>query len=217
VSGGVVFIMVLAVPLVFLGGLKETYLSSTWTLTYRELRALRTGGAVTYGNRPPVLLRLAAQLKLDHVYEEGPGIIVVARNVPPESGGFGAFHSPRIDGFTITAADVGGTLVSNAATVFLFRSTKDWTTNEAGWIANGAVTNLGPRNGGDNFTNTLSGLSSNTWYYWNQDATLWLTESASYAFTSPEWCRRWNGAWISACNAGIGRYGWALCANRRCG
>jgi hypothetical protein len=41
VSGGVVFMMVLAVPLVFLGGLKETYLSSTWTLTYRELRALR--------------------------------------------------------------------------------------------------------------------------------------------------------------------------------
>jgi hypothetical protein len=37
----VLFILVLAVPLTFLGGLKETYLSSTWTLTYRELRALR--------------------------------------------------------------------------------------------------------------------------------------------------------------------------------
>jgi len=30
-----------AVPLTFLDGLKETFLSSTWTLTYRELRALR--------------------------------------------------------------------------------------------------------------------------------------------------------------------------------
>jgi len=41
VAAGVLFILVLAVPLAFLGGLKETYLSSTWTLTYRELRALR--------------------------------------------------------------------------------------------------------------------------------------------------------------------------------
>ena len=41
VAAGVLFILVLAVPLAFLGGLKETFLSSTWTLTYRELRALR--------------------------------------------------------------------------------------------------------------------------------------------------------------------------------
>ncbi len=45
--------------------------------------------------------------------EEGPGILVVARNVPPESGGFGAPHSPRIDGFTITGADVGGGICVN--------------------------------------------------------------------------------------------------------
>jgi hypothetical protein len=32
-----VFILILAGPLTFLSGLKETYLSSTWTLTYREL------------------------------------------------------------------------------------------------------------------------------------------------------------------------------------
>jgi hypothetical protein len=41
VAAGVLFILVLAVPLTFLDGLKETFLSSTWTLTYRELRALR--------------------------------------------------------------------------------------------------------------------------------------------------------------------------------
>jgi len=37
VIGGMVFILVPAIPLLFLGGLRETYLSSAWTLTYREL------------------------------------------------------------------------------------------------------------------------------------------------------------------------------------
>lgn len=36
-SGGILFILVLAIPMLFLEGLRETYLSSTWTLTYREL------------------------------------------------------------------------------------------------------------------------------------------------------------------------------------
>jgi hypothetical protein len=35
-----VFILVLAAPLTFLGGLAEVFKSSVWTLTYRELRAL---------------------------------------------------------------------------------------------------------------------------------------------------------------------------------
>jgi hypothetical protein len=35
-----VFLLTLAAPLVFLGGLREVFLSSTWTLTYRELRAV---------------------------------------------------------------------------------------------------------------------------------------------------------------------------------
>jgi hypothetical protein len=39
VVGIPVFILVMAVPLAFLGGLLEVFLSSTWTLTYRELRA----------------------------------------------------------------------------------------------------------------------------------------------------------------------------------
>ncbi len=36
------FILTLAAPLAFLGGLREVFLSSTWTLTYRELRALES-------------------------------------------------------------------------------------------------------------------------------------------------------------------------------
>jgi len=37
-----IFIIVVAVPWVFLGGLMEVYKSSVWTLTYRELRALES-------------------------------------------------------------------------------------------------------------------------------------------------------------------------------
>ena len=40
IIGGLLFILILALPLLFLGGLKETYLSTTWTLAYRELNAL---------------------------------------------------------------------------------------------------------------------------------------------------------------------------------
>lgn len=36
-----VFVLVIAIPSAFLGGLKEVYLSSAWTLTYRELRTLK--------------------------------------------------------------------------------------------------------------------------------------------------------------------------------
>ncbi len=40
VIGIPIFILVLAAPLVFLGGLAHVFKSSVWTLTYRELRAL---------------------------------------------------------------------------------------------------------------------------------------------------------------------------------
>ena len=40
VIGGPIFILVVAAPWIFLGGLMEVFKSSTWTLTYRELRAL---------------------------------------------------------------------------------------------------------------------------------------------------------------------------------
>jgi hypothetical protein len=39
VLGGFVFTITLVVPLAFLGGLREVFLSSAWTLTYRELRS----------------------------------------------------------------------------------------------------------------------------------------------------------------------------------
>ena len=35
-----IFILVIALPIAFLNGLKEVYMSSTWTLVYRELHAL---------------------------------------------------------------------------------------------------------------------------------------------------------------------------------
>lgn len=37
IVGGLVFLLILAVPLLFLGGLKETYFSTSWTLAYRQL------------------------------------------------------------------------------------------------------------------------------------------------------------------------------------
>jgi hypothetical protein len=37
-SGIIIFLLVLVVPLAFLGGLREVFLSSAWTLTYRDLR-----------------------------------------------------------------------------------------------------------------------------------------------------------------------------------
>ncbi|NIM96445.1 MAG: hypothetical protein GTO18_22320 [Anaerolineales bacterium] len=44
IAGGLVgfgvFLLVIMVPMGFIGGLREVYVSSTWTLTYRELKAL---------------------------------------------------------------------------------------------------------------------------------------------------------------------------------
>jgi hypothetical protein len=42
VVGLPIFILVVAVPWLFLGGLMEVFKSSTWTLTYREVRALES-------------------------------------------------------------------------------------------------------------------------------------------------------------------------------
>ncbi|HSV28770.1 MAG TPA: hypothetical protein VLL76_04400, partial [Candidatus Omnitrophota bacterium] len=40
-------------------------------------------------------------------------ILVLARDVAPRRGGFGAVHNPRIDGFTISGSDNGGGIVVN--------------------------------------------------------------------------------------------------------
>lgn len=45
--------------------------------------------------------------------EEGPGIVVLARNASPAQGGFGTSPRPRIDGFTITGGDTGGGIFVN--------------------------------------------------------------------------------------------------------
>jgi hypothetical protein len=37
-----IFILIMAVPSLFLGGLAEVFKSGVWTLTYRELRALES-------------------------------------------------------------------------------------------------------------------------------------------------------------------------------
>lgn len=37
IIGGLIFMVVVSLPMLFLSGLLETYLSTTWTLTYREL------------------------------------------------------------------------------------------------------------------------------------------------------------------------------------
>jgi len=42
IAGLPIFIVLMAVPLGFLDGLRETYMSTTWTLTYREARALQS-------------------------------------------------------------------------------------------------------------------------------------------------------------------------------
>lgn len=42
IFGGTIFFLIMLIPLFFVGGLKATYLSTVWTLTYRELTAIDT-------------------------------------------------------------------------------------------------------------------------------------------------------------------------------
>jgi hypothetical protein len=44
-----IFILVLTIPLAFLGGLFEIFKSSTWTLTYREIIAMEGGAMAESG------------------------------------------------------------------------------------------------------------------------------------------------------------------------
>lgn len=57
------FILTLVLPLAFLGGLREVFLSSTWTLTYRELHARRSleSGRVSDRSAPDLEAAAAAQ------------------------------------------------------------------------------------------------------------------------------------------------------------
>ncbi len=51
--------------------------------------------------------------------EEGPGILVLARNMPQSGGGFGQNPNARIDGLTITGADHGGGIMVNGYAHYL--------------------------------------------------------------------------------------------------
>ena len=42
IFGFVVFMLIVGLPLAFLTGLRDTYVSSTWTLTYRDVLALES-------------------------------------------------------------------------------------------------------------------------------------------------------------------------------
>ena len=55
IIGVPIFIVVIAVPLAVLGGLAETFQSSTWTRTYRELLALEAGQPLPSGDLPPAV------------------------------------------------------------------------------------------------------------------------------------------------------------------
>jgi parallel beta-helix repeat protein len=118
----------------------------------------------------------------------GSGIVMV-RYRPAEPG------QPEISNTgsqnkTDTSADIEGRLVTNgvsAATVYLYWSTNDCTTNATAWTTGGNVTNLGSYADDTLFTNTLSGLASNTTYYWNHSAvnasgTVWGTTAGSPSF-----------------------------------
>jgi hypothetical protein len=117
---------------------------------------------------------------------------------PVEPNNYGAAFNPNLpqisnmgsQNLTATSADLVGQLTTNgasAAWVYLFCATNDWTTNEASWIANGTATNFGPFTSGATFTSTLSGLSSNTTYYWNHMASnasgkAWAVTAGSPSF-----------------------------------
>jgi hypothetical protein len=54
-AGGTIFLLVLVAPLVFLGGLREVFLSSMWTLTYRELHSLEQPVQQPTPDAPPMM------------------------------------------------------------------------------------------------------------------------------------------------------------------
>ena len=58
IVGVPVFILVMAIPLVLIGGLVQTFQSSTWTLTYREL-ASQDAAQPAAGSQPPAPLPAA--------------------------------------------------------------------------------------------------------------------------------------------------------------
>jgi hypothetical protein len=89
-----------------------------------------------------------------------------------------------------TSADLTGTLVEpgdTAARVYLFCATNDYANNAAAWTANGSATNFGPFAAAATFTNTVSGLTLGTTYYWthmasNAAGVAWATAGSAPSF-----------------------------------
>ncbi len=88
----------------------------------------------------------------------------------------------------VNSADITGTISALGAaptTMYLYWATNDCTNSAADWIANGGVSNLGSYAAGTTFTNTLTGLSSNTLYYFNHMASNLAGEAWASLGASP--------------------------------
>jgi hypothetical protein len=89
-----------------------------------------------------------------------------------------------------TSAKLSGTLTASgdtAARVYLFCATNDYANNAAAWTAGGSATNFGPFSAAATFTNTVSGLTLGTTYYWtymasNAAGVAWATTGSSPSF-----------------------------------
>ena len=106
-----------------------------------------------------------------------------------------------------TSADVVGTLITNgssATTVYLYCATNDCGTNAANWAADSTVTtNIGPFTSGAVFTNTFSGLTPNTVYFWN----LMASNSAGVAWGATTVSPSFKTYGPPAVNNGVGATG----------
>jgi len=117
----------------------------------------------------------------------GSGIVIVRYAAATELPGI---HNVGVADRTDTTADIAGMLITNGvseATVTLYWATTDYTNNLAGWVDHGDSMEVGPYADGESFTNTISGLSAHTWYYWNHSAvnasgTVWAASSGSPSF-----------------------------------
>lgn len=120
----------------------------------------------------------------------GPNAILNAITFDPLPGSPPTIQNGMAQNIQTNSANITGTLTSDSGistTAYLYWATNDCTTNATAWLANGGVTNLGAYVAGTTFTNTLSGLSSNTFYYFNQlasnaNGTAWASTNGSPHF-----------------------------------
>jgi hypothetical protein len=95
----------------------------------------------------------------------GSGIVIVRYPLNAAASDLPQIANVGLQGRTDTSASVTGLLTTNGtspATVYLYWSTADGTTNAATWTGGGSVSNLGTRADGTTFTNTIGPLIPNT-------------------------------------------------------